>query len=162
MEETPAKPRPNTSLQKRTAARIAAIQCIYTRSFHDIKLVPAKQVEILKERLHNNKQEQELVVGMRLEPNYKFVESLLDGVESEIDEINHRIDSVLSVQWKRERMSQVLVAILQCAVYELFFGALTKPKIIIDEYVKITRGFFSDAEVDFVYGMLNSLVQRYE
>jgi transcription antitermination factor NusB len=151
----------NPSLQKKSAARVAAVQCLYTQSFHERKQSPEKQVEILKARLKNNENEQKLVVGKSIEPNYKLVESLLAGIDENLDEVNHRLQGTISEKWSQERMSPVLVAILQCAIYELFFGKEISTKIVIDEYTKLSRMFFSDAEVDFVYGALSALVQRY-
>ncbi len=151
----------NPSLQKKSAARIATVQCLYTQTFHDTVPSTAQQVDRLKNRLKHNEGEQKLVVGRAIEPNYKMVEDLLEGIANNIDEINTRLNSVLSSEWKRERMSPVLIAILQCGIYELFFGKEVKPNIIMDEYSRITRSFFSDAEVGFVYGAFATLNQQY-
>lgn len=161
MSETSASSAPNASLQKKSAARMAAVQSLYTLSFHDTRPSIAKQIASLKERLHNNQGEQKLLVGKAVEPNYKLVETLLTGIEDNADEINHRIDGVFSGDWTRDRTSPILIAILQCSVYELFFSKEINPKIILDEYSRLTRHFFGDAEVDFVYGALASLVQQY-
>lgn len=140
---------------------MAAVQCLYTQSFHASPPGPATQVAALKARLSGNKNEQKLVVGSAIEPNYNLVESLLSGIAENTVEINHRMDGVLSDKWKRDRMSAVLIAILQCAIYELFFGKEISPKIIVDEYARITRSFFGDTEVDFVYAALSALIQQY-
>ena len=161
MAEAAKKPA-NPSLQKKSAARVAAVQCLYTQSFQDPQQTIAKQLKLLKERLHNNEGEQKLVVGRAVEPNYNLLESLLTGIADNSEEINHRLQSSLKEEWAKERMSPVLVAIMQCAIYELFFGKEIVPKIVIDEYCRITRMFFADAEVDFVYGALSALVQRYQ
>ena len=162
MTETTSKndPRPNPSLQKKSAARTAAVQCLYTQALQSKNTSPAKQVERLKKQLTGNKNEQTLQVGVPLEPNYKLLETLLEGVALRQNDIDERIARVLSKDWTPERMGPVLVAILQCAVYELFFGKEVKPKIIIDEYTRLTRSFCSNDEVDFVYGALSKLVEQ--
>lgn len=159
----PDKPRlpANVSLQKKSAARVAAVQCLYTQSFHDKPLTVVRQVEILKMRLHNKPKEQKLVVGKAIEPNYKLVETLLTGITDNEEEIRHRMEGALSHEWKRERMSPVLIAILQCAIYELFFGKEIHTGVVLDEYTKLTRSFFSHSEADFMYGALSSLIQQY-
>ncbi|MDE3037788.1 MAG: hypothetical protein KGJ21_04995, partial [Pseudomonadota bacterium] len=88
------------------------------------------------------------------------VEQLLSGIDIFGDDIGAQIDGALSEGWKRERMSPLLLAILQCAVFELFFGKEMNPKIIIDEYTRLTRHFFSDAEVGFVHGALGRLAKQ--
>ena len=160
MNETTKDPRPNPSLQKKSAARTAAVQCLYTQALQQKMLTPAKQVERLKEQLDGNKGEQTLQVGIPLEPNYTLLTTLLEGVAQHVLDIDQRISRVLSKGWTPERMGPLLIAILQCAVFELFFGKDVKHKIIIDEYTRLTRSFCGDDEVDFVYGALSKLVDQ--
>jgi N utilization substance protein B len=71
------------------------------------------------------------------------------------------MQEVLSEQWKRERMSPVLVAILQCGIFEMFFAREISPKIVIDEYARLTRHFFEEPEVHFVHAALSKLARKY-
>ena len=152
----------NPSLQRKTAARIAAVQCIYTRLLSDISPDPLRQINALKKRLANNTDEQKLTLGIALEPNYTLLGDIVQGTVEYGVEINFRLDSVLSNEWKRERMSPNLIAILQAAIFELFFHR-EEPNapVVISEYSRITERFFSDAEVNFVHGALKNLSQKY-
>jgi transcription termination factor NusB len=167
MSETPAKAdvkkssSGNMSLQKKSAARMAAVQCLYTRLMSDVPLTPARQLSALKKRLANNVGEQKLIIGRAVEPNYGMVEAILGGMDDFGADIDSRIDSVLNASWTRERMSPVLISILQAGVFELFFYKSAQSKIIIDEYCQVTARFFGEAEVNFVHGALSSLVQRF-
>ncbi|MBY0407231.1 MAG: hypothetical protein K2Q01_06020, partial [Rickettsiales bacterium] len=49
----------------------------------------------------------------------------------------------------------------QCGIFELFFDKEISPKIIIDEYTRLTRHFFADQEVDFVHAALSKLLRQY-
>lgn len=147
----------NPSLQKKTAARMAAAQALYTLAVTGEKRTPAQLVAKLRKQLENNKDEQKLLVGMALEPNYNLVESLLSGVNELQGDIDQFIDNSLTGAWKRERLSPLLVAIMQCGIYELCFGKDIKARIVIDEYTRLTRHFFADAEVNFVHGALNKI-----
>ena len=148
----------NASLQKKSAARVAAVQCVYGRLLGDDNLSPQHQVERLKARLKNNKDEQKLILGVALEPNYPLVTALLEGTLQWQADIDKRIDKSLSKDWLRERMSPILIAILQCAIFELFFYKETaKHKVLIDEYSRLTARFFPDAEVNFINGVLKNL-----
>lgn len=151
----------NPSLQKKTAARMTAVQCIYQKTLTGDNDTPASQVEALKAQLKDNRNEQKLLVGQAIEPNYKLLETLLDGVMREEREINTRLDGSLSHEWKRDRISKLLVAILQCAIFEMFFAKDISAKIIIDEYTRLTRSFFSDKEVNFVHAALSKLAEQY-
>jgi N utilization substance protein B len=149
------------SLRQKSAARMAAVQCLYTLAVGGESLSPAQQVQILKKQLVNNKTEQKLQVGESIEPNYKLVETILDGIEKRGVEINVRLNNTLNDSWKRERMSPLLLAILQCGIFELFFDKEVNQKIVIDEYTRLTRHFFADAEVDFVHAALSKLARQY-
>lgn len=151
----------NPSLQKKSAARMAAVQCLYTAALTGDVKEPAQQVALLKKNLANNKGEQKLLVGSPIEPNYKLVETLLAGIAENLTEIDTRVDGALSGSWKRDRMSPLLLAILQCSIYEMFFAREIAPKIIIDEYTRLTRSFCDDSEVNFVHGALSTLSQQY-
>jgi N utilization substance protein B len=140
---------------------MAAVQCLYTLSVGGEQLSPAKQVQILKKQLTGNKPEQKIQVGESVEPNYRLVETILDGIEKRGVDINARLNNALSESWTRERMSPLLLAILQCGIFELFFDKEVKPKIVIDEYTRLTRHFFADAEVDFVHAALSKLSRQY-
>jgi N utilization substance protein B len=152
---------PNPSLQRKTAARLAAVQCLYQSSVSGKAASASSQVEDLKAKLKDNREEQKLLVGSTLEPNYPLVETILAGVEERREEIDQRLDGALGETWTRQRTGPLLIAILQCGIFELFFGKEIKPTIIIDEYTRLTRRFFSDAEVDFVHATLNTLVKAY-
>ena len=152
---------PNLSLQKKSAARIMAVQCLYRQTMNGEEASPAEHIATLKEQLSNNRDEQKLLIGSAIEPHYALAETLLSGINERKDDIDKRLDGALTKDWKRERMSPLLVAILQCAIYELFFGKEIAPRIVIDEYTRITRRFFADAEVHFVHGALSELAKKY-
>lgn len=136
---------------------MAAVQCVYEGLIADAPIAPAKQIEDLKTRIKNNKEEQKLTLGEAIEPNYSLLKDIIEGVAKFCEEIDQRITPNLSADWKRERMSKLLIAILQCATFELFFYKEGKEKIIIDEYTRLTDRFFDQAEVNFVHGILKKL-----
>ncbi|MEQ1789445.1 MAG: transcription antitermination factor NusB [Rickettsiales bacterium] len=156
MNDVAAK-KSNPSLQKKTAARIAAVQCLYERLVSEVTLTPTSQLSNLKERLANNTGEQKLTLGLMLEPNYSLVTAILEGTLKWQEDIDKRIDGTLSKEWTRERMSPILIAILQCSIFELFFFKDTAHKILIDEYSRLTSRFFAEAEVNFINGALKNL-----
>ncbi|MFW0778103.1 MAG: transcription antitermination factor NusB [Rickettsiales bacterium] len=152
----------NPSLQKKSAARMAAAQCLYRGVMNDTKAPPvASQVTALKAQLKNNRNEQKLLVGAPIEPNYTLLEAILSGVDEWKEKIDERLNTTLTDEWTRERMSPLLIAILQCAIFELFFHKDNKPGIIIDEYTRLTRSFLEDGDVNFVYGALSGLSKQY-
>lgn len=147
----------NPSLQKKSAARTAAVQCMYRQAMAGEARIPEVQVKALKAQLANNRDEQKLLLGAAIEPDYAMLGKILEGVEKWREEIDAKIDASLTPGWARARISPVLLALLQCGIFELSFGKDINPRIVIDEYTRLARSFFADAEVGFVHGMLNKL-----
>lgn len=152
----------NLSLQKKSASRVAAVQCLYTLAMNKETLDPARRVAALRVQLFKNPEEQKATIGAAVEPNYPMFESILEAVKTSRKDIDKMINSVLSKEWKRERMSHVLLAILTCATAELFFAKSTQFKVVQDEYTRLTRSFFGEAEVKFVFAAISSLNEQYE
>lgn len=150
----------NASLIKKTAARITAVQCLYTNAVNASAPAPDTQVAALKKRLGSNKAEQKLVLGGVGEPSYTLLAAILAGVAEHRDAIDRKLESALREDWKRERLGPVLAAILQCAIFELFFHKDIAPKIAVGEYTRLARNFTTDAEADFVHAALIALVAK--
>jgi N utilization substance protein B len=152
-----AKQKSNPSLQKKSAARMAAVQCLYRQAMNDEKASAAEQVAELKKQLNNNRNEQKLQVGVALEPDYAMLARILSGIAEWEYDINVRLDAALASGWTRERMGPLMVALLQCGIFELFFDKDLSGKIIADEYTRLARSFMADDDVNFVHAALSKL-----
>jgi transcription antitermination factor NusB len=152
----------NLSLQKKSAARLAAVQCLYKVAMLKTTLNPEQELSALRVKFFRNPEEQKAQIGVAVEPNYPLLEALLVGVKAHRKEIDTMMGSVLSKEWKRDRMSPVLVAILQAAIVEYFFHKDAPLKVIQDEYCHLTRSFFSEKEVKFMFAALAALDEQYE
>ena len=152
----------NLSLQKKSAARVAAIQTLYKHAITKEELDPAQQLITLRVQLHKNAEEQKMLIGAAVEPNYVLYEAILTGVDAHRKDIEKAFNAVLAKDWKRERMSPVLIAILQCATFELLFHKDVNLKVIQDEYCRITRSFFGEAEVNFIFAATTAMSEQYE
>jgi N utilization substance protein B len=151
----------NPSLQKKSAARLAAVQCLYTQAMTGDKKPAVAQVADLKKQLKNNRNEQKLQVGIPMEPDYALLTRILDGVAEWEDAINERIDGALTGGWSRARMGKLLVAVLTCGIFELLFDKDLAAKIITDEYTRLARQLIADDEADFVHGVLSNLAAQH-
>ena len=152
----------NLSLQKKSAARLAAVQCLYKLAMTKGTLNPEQELSALRVLFFRNPEEQKAQIGVAVEPNYGLYEGILVGVKAHRKEIDAMINSVLSKEWKRERMSPVLIAILQAAVVEYFFHKEAPLKVVQDQYCHLTRSFFSEKEVKFMFAALAALDENYE
>lgn len=149
----------NPSLKKKTAARIAAVQCLYRQSMNNEAMAADTQVEALKARLKDNRDEQKLLIGEAIEPDYTLLKRILSGVTQHQQDIDTRLDGILDRDWTRTRMSPLLIAVLQCSIFELYYDKHLNPAIVTDEYTRLSRRFFAEAEVSFVHGALRRLAE---
>lgn len=151
---------PNQSLRKKTAARWAAVQCMYRmlvmKDSYDTKRTLAEYLEQLKEE-SDDKDEKRL--ALPAEPDMKYLRQLFEGIMEHKVELEPLLESILSEQWKKERMSPILLAILYAAMYELKYNTSLKAPIIINEYTTLAHSYFDDAETGFVNAALDRLAK---
>jgi transcription antitermination protein NusB len=147
----------NPSLRRKSAARMAAAQCLYRQAITGDTASADEQAARLKKQLTNNTEEQKLMVGMALEPDYSMLTRILKGVMREKADINIAIDAQLQGGWSRERMSVLMVALLQCGAFEMLFDKDLGHPVVISEYTQLARHFFDAKEVDFVHAVLSRL-----
>lgn len=145
----------NPSLRRKSAARMAAVQCLYRQAITGDTASADEQTSRLKKQLANNAEEQRLMVGSALEPDYAMLTRILDGVMRQKDDIHAAIDAQLSGGWSRERMSVLMVALLQCGVFEMLFDKDLGHPVVISEYTQLARHFFDAKDVDFVHAVLS-------
>lgn len=148
----PSKPA-HASLRKKSSARLAAVQCLYQISLNaaDAEKTLSEFTQQLEEGIRTG----DKMLAPFDPPHRGLMADIVRGVYANQNGIDKIIAENLRENWKMERMSPLLLSILRASLYELQSTAKLNPKIIIDEYVTLTKGFFSDAEVDFVNAFLN-------
>jgi len=146
----------NLSLQKKSASRIAAVQCIF-RALHenlwDANRLIAEHSELLLKSPELDPEEPTDLPA----PDMPLLNKIVAGVCMMRASVDALIDPLLSTDWKRERMDPLLIALLQCAIFELKHLG-TKPQVAVDEYVTLAGGFFGPAEQGFVNSSLQKIL----
>lgn len=86
-----------------------------------------------------------------------FASLVIPGTVEHIDEINKIISCHLSATWSMERINKVTLAILRCGVYELKFQSDVDAKVVIDEFVEISKKYGEDGAFRFVNAILDNI-----
>ncbi len=147
----------NESLQRKSSARQAAVQYFYQKKLTGAAPTPERFIAACKEDWpHGAFHDEGDLPGP--EPDYALLEALLLGVEVARSKIDEAIAAVLSPQWPKERMSPVLIAILECGIWELRAGVLPAA-VVIDEYVNLAAEFFDGPEAGFVNAALEKVAK---
>ena len=79
------------------------------------------------------------------------------------DEHLKQVDEMIAAHshnWKKEKISKVALAILRCAIAEMFFlDGGTPVSVAINEAVELAKKFGGDDEYAFVNGVLGSIAK---
>ena len=139
------------SVRKKTAARICAVQVLYSSMIGNISIQEAI----------NNFQSfyQEYILN---ELNIKKIDldlfnEILFNVEKNKKLIDKFISENLAQNWAFDRLSLTELSIFRLSVYELCISLKFDKKTIINEYVSLFNNFCG--EPDFANGFLNNVLK---
>ena len=135
--------------EARHTARIAAVQALY-----QMELAGGGADETLAEFTEHRFAEFEVA------PDQDFFAAILRGVPQHQVEIDRSISAALAANWSLARIDSTVRALLRCGLYELVARRDVPAKVVIDEYVAVTRDFFGGDEPSFVNGVLDTLARR--
>jgi N utilization substance protein B len=135
--------------EARHSARIAAVQALY-----QMELAGGGAEETLEEFAEHRFGDFDAV------PDEDFFAAILRGVPQHQVEIDRSIAAALATGWTLARIDSILRAVLRCGLFELVARRDVPARTVIDEYVAVTRAFFSGDEPGFINGVLDTLARK--
>ncbi|MEM7069514.1 MAG: transcription antitermination factor NusB [Pseudomonadota bacterium] len=138
---------------KRGAARLAAVQALY-----QMEMTGARINEIVEE-YENIRIGKEVDGDEYLEADLGWFRGIVSGVVSGQKELDPLIHNTLPSDWPLARIDTLLRSVLRCGVFELVRRKDVPPKVVISEYLEITKSFFSDDEPGLVNGVLDRIAK---
>jgi len=140
--------------ERRSAARLAAVQALY-----QMDLAGKGLQEVVREfERHWMGRE---IEGEQYKPaEAALFRSIVEGVLDNQLTLDPRIDGILSDGWPLKRVEAVMRAALRAGAYELIHSPGVPPKVVISEYVDITRAFFERDETAMVNAVLDKLARE--
>lgn len=137
----------NLTGDKRTEARLCAVQALYQIIFvgADIQMVTDS---FLTHEIPSRKAEKKIFVGI-----------MADAKEA-VSRYLELISAHLTDEWTLERVDPVAKAILVAALSEASGFPTTPEKVIFNEYINISKGFFEEKEVGFINGLLDKVLPK--
>jgi N utilization substance protein B len=141
---------PADRMERRRAARLAAVQALYQMDVAGKGVVEA-MAEF--ETFWIGKE----VDGVAFPPaEANFFRDILSGVVREQRPVDRAVDGALADGWPLRRIEMVLRSILRAGAYELMFRKDVPPKAVINEYVTVARAFYEGDEP----GLANAVLDR--
>lgn len=143
--------------EARSAARLSAVQALYQMDIArtDVNAVINEFATI------------RAAAGVAGEPegaaiakaDRTFFGEILKGVVRLQPRIDPEIDQQLAQGWRLARIDSILRQILRAALYELIERTETPARVIINEYIEISKDFFDGDEPRVVNGVLDRLAR---
>lgn len=139
---------------KRGVARLAAVQALYQM---DVGGAPLTSVvsEFTAFRLGK-----EIDGEQYRDADAQWFKHILAGVVEDQKFLDPYIHTALTEDWPLKRIDSLLRAILRSGGYELLRRKDVPAKVIISEYIDVTKAFFEDDEPGLVNGVLDRLAHE--
>lgn len=139
---------------KKSSARLFAVQILFEMEIN------GKKINSILERLTD----EYLIEISRLNKTEKADKNhlikILKGVTKNQKDIDLNINDNL-IGWSLSRIDSVSRAILRSALYELRECIDIPVKVIINEYIEISKSFFEGEEPNFINGILDKISKIY-
>ena len=90
----------------------------------------------------------------------KLFAEIAAGAAQRQDDIDTHIRARLTKGWSLTRIDSTVRAVLRAAVYELIAKRDVPARVIIDEYIDVTKAFFETDEPTFVNGVLDAIAHE--
>ena len=139
---------------KKSSARLFAVQILFEMEIN------GKKINNILERLTN----EYLIEISRLNKTEKADKNhlikILKGVTKNQKDIDLNINDNL-IGWSLSRIDSVSRAILRSALYELRECNDIPIKVVINEYIEISKSFFEGDEPNFINGILDKISKIY-
>jgi N utilization substance protein B len=162
---TVKNPRNRTSAQRRSSARLAAVQALY-----DVELTGAAIDAVLRDFLEHGIGHKALVSpstgedgteveAVLAEPDAVLLAAIVRGVGDRHADFDQMIDGALTNDWTAERLEPVLRAILRAGAFELSGRVDVPVRVVISEYVDVAHAFYSGPEPKLVNAVLDRIAR---
>lgn len=143
--------KPNPNATRRSAARLAAVQALYSM---EITGVTAEQA------VDEFRQRQTDEPPTRLaEPDGELVTLLVRGATAEGEILDEMISGALSRDWTVDRLESVLRAIMRAGAFELKARPQTPARVVITEFVDVAHAFYAGPEPKMVNAVLDKIAR---
>jgi N utilization substance protein B len=144
---------------KRGAARLAAVQALY-----QMDLTSARLMDVVAEF-------ENFRLGKEVDPDNgpdiyreadpQWFRAILSGVLQSQKQIDPVIQKTLPADWPLARIETLLRSILRAGVWELLSKKDVPAKVIINEYLDVTKAFFEEDEYKLVNGLLDRVARKH-
>ena len=152
--QAPASDKEARKANRRSAARLAAVQALY-----QMDLAGSGLNEILAE-FESHWIGREVEGAQYLPAEAAFFRDIVTGVVREQRTLDPLIDAALAARWPLKRIEAVLRAVLRAGIYELRHRRDVPARAVIAEYADVAAAFVDRTETGMVNAVLDLLARQ--
>ena len=89
----------------------------------------------------------------------EYIESTINGIESNKEEILKYISQNLKEKWDISRISKVNLALLELAIYEMVYTEVPY-KVVVNEAVELAKKYGEESSPSFINGILANIIKQ--
>jgi N utilization substance protein B len=92
-------------------------------------------------------------------PYKRFIKKMCNGVIENNSVLEKKLIEFLDQKFDIKKFEVIFILILKSAIYEIFFYKKTPFKVVIDEYLNISKMFLNDKQKNIVNAVLDKIAK---
>ena len=92
-------------------------------------------------------------------PYKRFIKKMCNGVIENNSVLEKKLIEFLDQKFDIKKFEVIFTLILKSAIYEIFFYKKTPFKVVIDEYLNISKMFLNDKQKNIVNAVLDKIAK---
>ena len=138
---------------KKSSSRLISVQILYEMEIN------GKSFELISKRFSKKYFSEIMSSKNNVMPDKSYIKHIVKGVSLHQKKIDRIINENLE-KWSLPRIDSLARAILRSAVYELLSPNDVPDKVVFNEYIEISKLFFSSEEPSFINGILDTIANK--
>ena len=138
---------------KKSSSRLISVQILYEMEIN------GKSFELISKRFSKKYFSEIMSSKNNVMPDKSYIKHIVKGVSLHQKKIDKIINENLE-KWSLPRIDSLARAILRSAVYELLSPNDVPDKVVFNEYIEISKLFFSSEEPSFINGILDTIANK--
>ena len=138
---------------KKSSSRLISVQILYEMEIN------GKSFELISKRFSKKYFSEIMSSKNNVMPDKSYIKHIVKGVSLHQKKIDKIINENLE-KWSLPRIDSLARAILRSAVYELLSPNDVPDKVVFNEYIEISKLFFSSDEPSFINGILDTIANK--
>ncbi len=140
-------------VNKRGVARLLAVQALYQMD------ISGGGIAAIVEEYEALRIGKEVDGDEYLEADVAWFRGIVSGVVNNQRELDPLIHTTLPDDWPLSRIDILLRSVLRCGVFELINRKDVPVKVVISEYIEVSKAFFAEDEPRLVNAVLDHIAR---